>query len=144
MDSERWDRIQALFHAAAEHPAAEQRAFLETACGGDATLAADVIALLEEDGRSNSWLDGNVAQVAHRMLRADGAAPLPQNIGPYRIKRIIGEGGMGIVYLAEREDLGSLVAIKVLRDAWMSQARRERFATEQRTLAQLVHPSIAR
>ena len=49
-----------------------------------------------------------------------------------------------MVYLAERIDLGSLVAIKLLRDAWLSPARRERFASEQRTLAQLNHPSIAR
>ena len=48
------------------------------------------------------------------------------------------------VYLAERPDLGNLVAIKVLRDAWLSPARRERFASEQRMLAQLTHPSIAR
>ena len=51
---------------------------------------------------------------------------------------------MGVVYLAERDDLGSLAAIKILRDAWLSPARRERFAAEQRTLAQLNHPSIAR
>jgi serine/threonine-protein kinase len=50
---------------------------------------------------------------------------------------------MGVVYLAERADLGSLAAIKVLRDAWISPARRERFAAEQRTLAQLRHPGIA-
>jgi serine/threonine protein kinase len=51
---------------------------------------------------------------------------------------------MGVVYLAERPDLGSRVAIKVLRDAWLSPARRNRFAAEQRTLAQLNHPGIAR
>ena len=51
---------------------------------------------------------------------------------------------MGVVYLAEREDLGNEVAIKILRDAWVSPARRERFRAEQRTLAQLNHPSIAR
>src|SRR5438445_12926445 len=51
---------------------------------------------------------------------------------------------MGVVYLAEREDLGSVAAIKILRDAWLSPDRRERFASEQRTLAQLNHPSIAR
>jgi len=51
---------------------------------------------------------------------------------------------MGVVYLAERDDLGSLAAIKILRDAWLSPARRERFLSEQRTLAQLNHPSIAR
>ena len=51
---------------------------------------------------------------------------------------------MGVVYLAERSDLGTQVAIKFLRDAWLSPARRERFASEQRTLAQLNHSSIAR
>ena len=64
--------------------------------------------------------------------------------GPYRITSMLGEGGMGVVYLAERADLGSQAAIKILRDAWLSPARRERFAAEQRTLAQLNHPSIAR
>ncbi|HYU37206.1 MAG TPA: serine/threonine-protein kinase, partial [Gemmatimonadales bacterium] len=56
----------------------------------------------------------------------------------------LGQGGMGVVYLAEREDLGSVAAIKILRDAFLSPERRERFASEQRTLAQLNHPAIAR
>jgi serine/threonine protein kinase len=63
---------------------------------------------------------------------------------PYRVKKLLGEGGMGVVYLAERPDLGSLVAIKILRDGWLSPARRRRFESEQRTLAQLNHPGIAR
>jgi serine/threonine-protein kinase len=62
---------------------------------------------------------------------------------PVVIREVLGEGGMGVVYLAERDDLGSLAAIKLLRDAWMSPSRRERFLAEQRTLAQLTHPSIA-
>ena len=68
----------------------------------------------------------------------------PKELSPFKVKKVLGEGGMGVVYLAEREDLKSLVAIKVLRDAWLSPARRDRFAAEQRTLAQLNHPSIAR
>ncbi len=51
---------------------------------------------------------------------------------------------MGVVYLAEREDLGSQVAIQVLRDAWLSPARMARFESEQKTLASLNHTSIAR
>ena len=145
MDSSRWDRIQALFHEGADLPAAEQRAFLKSACGGDDGLVADVLALLQEDSRSASPLDRSLAQVARDVFdeSVPSALPFPE-LGVYRVRKVLGEGGMGVVYLAERSDLGSLVAIKLLRDAWLSPARRERFAAEQRTLAQLNHPSIAR
>lgn len=68
----------------------------------------------------------------------------PREIGPYRILGVLGEGGMGVVQLAERTDLGNRVAIKILRDASLSPARRERFFSEQRTLARLDHPLVAR
>ena len=144
LDPARWDAIQGLFHAAADLPEAEQRAFLE-AHTGDPGLIADVLALIDADARDASLLSRGVAGTASDVL---GAPPLPglplQEFGPYRIVSVLGEGGMGVVYLAERTDLGSLVAIKILRDAWLSPARRERFANEQRTLAQLNHPAIAR
>ena len=146
MDPKHWERVQELFHKAAELPDAERRVFLEAECGADETLLADVLALLEADANSSSLLDRNLADVAHQVL--DSPAPagsaIPREFGPYQVKEVLGEGGMGVVYLAERPDLGSLVAIKILRDAWLSPARRERFTTEQRTLAQLNHPSIAR
>src|SRR5579864_538654 len=145
MESARWQKIQNLFHQAADVPQTEQRTFLESQCADDPALVGDVIILLEEDARGPSLLDGGVAEVAHQILSAPAAALHPfKEFGPYRIVRAIGEGGMGTVYLAEREDLGSQVAIKILRDAWLSPARRDLFATEQRTLAQLNHPSIAR
>jgi eukaryotic-like serine/threonine-protein kinase len=143
MDSTRWQRIQTLFHGAADLPPAQQRVFLQESCGNDHALLADVAHLLSEDAEANSLLERNVAHVAHEVLGA-GSTPAGEQFGRYRIKQTLGAGGMGIVYLAEREDLGSLVAIKILRDAWLSPARRERFAFEQRTLAQLNHPYIAR
>jgi eukaryotic-like serine/threonine-protein kinase len=144
MDSTRWERIQTLFHDAADLPRSEQGAFLQSACGEDSGLVADVLAMLEEDARGTSLLDRDMAHVAHQVLEEAGPQLPFKEFGPYRMKQMLGEGGMGVVYLAERKDLGSLVAIKVLRDAWLSPARRERFASEQRTLAQLNHPSIAR
>src|ERR1700731_3036782 len=145
MDSKRWERIQTLFHDVADLPALDQRVFLKTACGDDVELAADVLALVAEDASGASLLDRDLAQVANEVLDEVMPASLPfQEFGPYRMKQVLGEGGMGVVYLAERTDLGTLVAIKILRDAWLSPARRERFASEQRTLAQLNHPSIAR
>jgi serine/threonine-protein kinase len=145
MDSPRWEQIQALFHEALDLPRSEQQSFLKNACGRDESLAADVLALLEEDARGASLLDCDLPQVAQQVLgSASLPAPISRELGQYRIREVLGEGGMGVVYLAERKDLGSLVAIKILRDAWLSPARRERFLSEQRTLAQLNHPSIAR
>lgn len=145
LDGERWARIQALFHEAAGRPPAEWRAYLESVCG-ESTLVTEVLELLAEDARGDSLLDRPVSQVVRDILHDDAAtSPLvSEHFGPYRIRAMLGEGGMGIVYLAERSDLGSVAAIKILRDAWLSPARRERFASEQRTLAQLNHPSIAR
>ena len=144
MDRSRWGRIQNLFHEAASLPPAEQQAFLESACGEDQSLVADVIALLHEDACAASLLDQPLAEVAHKVLAQDSHWPPFHELGPYQIRKVLGEGGMGVVYLAERKDLGSLVALKLLRDAWLSPARRERFSAEQRTLAQLNHRSIAR
>ncbi len=145
MDSARWQHIQTLFHEAADLPTDERQIFLRDACRGDDAVLAEVRSMLEEDSRGASMLDGDVAQLAHAIVCHDvchdGGAG---DFGPYHILKPLGEGGMGAVYLAERDDLGSLVAIKVLRDAWFSPARRERFLSEQRTLAQLNHPSIAR
>ena len=145
MDSTRWQRVQSLFHEAADMPASQRRVFLEAQCGEDAGLVSEVLILLEEDARGGSLLDGDVAEVASQILDDSSPGSLPfKEFGPYKIKQALGEGGMGVVYLAEREDLGNEVAIKILRDAWVSPARRERFNAEQRTLAQLNHPSIAR
>jgi eukaryotic-like serine/threonine-protein kinase len=146
MDSSRWQKVQALFHEAASVPADERGAFVATHCRDDAELEADVLALLEEDERGDSLLDRDVANVADQILNTNSSAASfeAKDFGPYRSVRMLGEGGMGVVFLAKRADLGSLVAIKALRDAWLSPARRARFATEQRMLAQLNHPAIAR
>jgi serine/threonine protein kinase/TolB-like protein len=144
MDSARWERIQSVFHRIADLPAAERSAALDGLCGDEAATRAEVLSLLEEETTGDSLLDRDVVHVAQQML-GDSLPGLPsRTFGPYRIHKVLGEGGMGVVYLAGRDDLGALVAIKVLRDAWLSPARRERFASEQRTLAQLNHPSIAR
>ena len=145
MDRARWHRIQSIFHDAADVPLDQQRAFVEAACGGDEELNVEVLAMLDQDASGHSLLDRNIVDIAQETLANSVSASLIlKEIGPYRILRLLGEGGMGVVYLAERIDLGTQVAVKVLRDAWLSPARRERFGIEQRTLAQLNHPSIAR
>jgi serine/threonine-protein kinase len=103
-----------------------------------------VLSLLEADAGGHALLDRDLADVAREVLEGGVPATLRSlRFGPYRIIDVLGEGGMGVVYRAVRDDLGSVAALKILRDAWLSPARRERFASEQRTLAQLNHPSIA-
>jgi serine/threonine protein kinase/tetratricopeptide (TPR) repeat protein len=140
MDAERWREVQRVFHRVVESPPDEKEGVLAEECRNDALLEAEVRSLLMADAGSNSALDGGIARAALSVL---GGRASVQQIGPYRPVRLLGEGGMGVVHLAMREDVGSLVALKLLRDASLSPARRERFASEQRTLAQLVHPNIA-
>ena len=142
MDSERWERIQAVFHEAVALPPAERHRYVAAAAGADTELADEVLAALEEDARGLTLLDGGIGRVAGPLL--DGARAAVEQIGPYRLVRVVGEGGMGTVFKAERVDLGTSAAIKILRDAWLSPSRRRRFSAEQRTLAALNHPGIAR
>jgi serine/threonine-protein kinase len=136
----RWRRVQDLFHAAADLPAAEQRRFLEASSDGDTALVAEVEALLVEDRTPGSFLDRSLPEVAGHLLLG---SETPGRVGSYRVLRLLGEGGMGVVYLVERDDVGGRAALKLLRDAWVSPSRRARFLSEQRTLAQLDHPAIA-
>lgn len=138
----RWARVQAVFHDALERPDAEREAFVRAACDGDPEMVDEVLELIVEDGLAHAVLDGDIARVADGVLRQ--TAPPGDAIGPYRIVRELGRGGMGVVYLAERPDIGLLAAVKVLQDASLSPARRARFVSEQRTLASLVHPGVAR
>lgn len=141
--------MEEIFSRAIELPAEldenhRRRAVLEL-CGGDDGIFADVTEMLQEDAREHPLLDGGLDQAARTVLDLGTLPSLVQKqIGPYRLLRLLGEGGMGVVYLAERTDIGGKVAIKLLRDAWLSPMRRQRFQIEQLTLAQLNHPSIAR
>ena len=143
MDDTQWERIQDLFHAALDRPETERESFITSACRSDDELA-DVRALVEEDARASSLLDRGLRTVARSLLTDDAPGTLIDRfVGPYRLRSVLGEGGMGVVYLAARPDLARDVAIKVMRGA-LSPARAQRFAIEQRTLAQLNHPAIAR
>jgi len=143
MDPVRWERAQAIFHRALELADAPARSrFLHESCGDDDAMRAEIERMLDQDARA-SLLDFDVTEIAGKLFAGELSSSF-RSSSPYRIHRMLGEGGMGVVYLAERTDLGNLVAIKILRDGWLSPERRSRFAAEQRTLAQLNHPSIAR
>jgi serine/threonine-protein kinase len=142
LDAERWTRLQSLFHAAVDLDPDAWKPYLDREAADDPSLAARVEQMLEADRQDRSFLDRSAPDVAADVL-APGSA-IGRRVGPYRITRLLGEGGMGTVFLAQRDDLGTVAAVKFLRDAWLSPSRRARFAAEQRTLATLQHPGIAR
>jgi len=140
-----WARLQSAFDAIVDAPDHRRDAMVRAASHGDADFERELRELLAADAVQLPLLDRSNAEWASALL-ADTPWPegaLPQ-FGPYRLVRLLGEGGMGVVYLGERVDVRRTVAVKLLRDAWLSPARRARFTTEQRALAQLDHPNIAR
>jgi len=131
-----------LFHRALELAPIDRDPALLAWCEGDSALLARVRAMLAADAAADDFLGHGIGAMAADLL-GGSADPVAGDFGPYRIVRPLGEGGMGSVYLVTRDDLGGEAALKILRDAWLSPARRERFRREQRMLASLVHPGIA-
>ncbi|HEY7391144.1 MAG TPA: tetratricopeptide repeat protein [Bryobacteraceae bacterium] len=144
MTSTRYSQIEEIFHAALERSGPERHAFVESICGSDAVLLDEVSAMLDADDEAFSLLDRGLPDVAFEIMGPPVDLDGSREIGPYVCKQFLGEGGMGVVWLAERKDAGNLVAIKFLPHAGLSPARRERFIQEIRTLARLKHPYIAR
>ena len=144
--SARWTAINDLFHRALEQPPDQREAFLDGACGGDRHLRDEVASLIASHERAGAFLQQPAAgSTALRDTMAPHAnAPVPQTIGPYRVDRVLGAGGMGIVYLAEDSRLGRLVALKTIPSQFAADPqRRERLRREARAAAALSHPGIA-
>jgi serine/threonine-protein kinase len=144
MNPDRARRIEDLFERLIDEPPAERWQRLHDLCRGDDELAAEVWPLIEADAATPGILRQGAADLASALLESGGDAALPRPFGQYVIREYLGEGGAGAVYLADRDDLRMTVAVKVLHDSWASPVRRERFASEQRTLASLDHRHIAR
>ncbi len=137
-------RALAVFAGAVELDPAERSRYLEAECAGDAALRARVEAMLRADAVGHEVLDQTPGA-----LFADPRPPrhsdrLGLRVGPYRLVSELGRGGMGVVYLAQRSDVGARVAIKLLAGSHATSERRARFEYERRVLARLEHPHIAR
>ena len=149
---ERWRRIEELIDAALDRPTDEREAFLHAACGDDRALYDDVIALYRAAEDPRSTLDTPAMAFAADLVARAGSESRPDRIpphrrvGPYRIVRELGRGGMGTVYLAEREEhFQQRVALKVIRHGLhLDDELVRRFVEERQIVASLEHPSIAR
>ncbi len=139
MNVEKWQKIKAIFNEAVEIETAQRATFLDSACVDDAEIRAELEKLLAEDTKDDTLFDPFVEPISI----ATSTNSLGKQIGKYQVLQEIGEGGMGSVYLAEREDLGNIVAIKIVKKGMDTADLLRRFQTEQKILANLEHPNIA-
>jgi tRNA A-37 threonylcarbamoyl transferase component Bud32 len=141
--SERWQRVKEVFTAALERAPAERAAFLDEACGtGDAVIRREVEALLAAHQAADSFLETPAAAVAASLSPSHSGLAEGQALGPYRVLRVLGQGGMAIVYLARDERHHRSVALKVLHPDLAHALGPERFLREIEVAANLSHPHI--
>ena len=140
MNRARYERLQALFEAAADLDAAARRQLLDRECAGDESLRQEVLQLLRADASGPEFGDG--PQLLAEVLRAEAPQP-PRRLGHYRIVEKIAEGGMGVVYLGEQDQPRRQVAVKLMRPGVYSEELRQRFRFEAELLGRLQHPGIA-
>ncbi len=138
MKSNQFERIKELFQAALDQKPADREAFLDQACQGDEVLFQEVVSLLAEHEKTDSFLEIPALESEPRSLEAGDL------IGVYRIERELGRGGMGVVYLAEDTRLHRRVALKALAPQIIADPKqKKRLRSEARIAASLSHPAIA-
>jgi tetratricopeptide (TPR) repeat protein len=157
MEPDRWKQVDNLLQSVLAHPHRERDRFLRRMCSGDEALEQEVRSLLRSLEEADSFLENPAFEVAARALAVpregdalesigDPARPearlLPRQIGRYRVVRLLGEGGMGVVYEAVQEHPHRTVALKVVKPGLESSLLR-RFEHESQALARLQHPGIA-
>lgn len=139
-----WQHLQTLFHAALSLRVEERAAYLARECVEDEELRKEVESLLETSEKRGDFLEQPAFSLGMKVLSSDSTDGLTgQVIGAFKILSLLGNGGMGNVYLAEDTHLGRKVALKFLSgkladDQW---AKRQ-FTKEAQAIAILDHPNI--
>jgi len=137
-----WEKIKELFDAALERNAEDRPDFLNQACGSEVSLRQEIESLLSAYARSDGLSRPGMPPT---MLSASQEPQPLESIGPYRLIRKIGEGGMGQVWLAEQtEPIRRQVALKLIRSGAFDHALLRRFQAERQSLALMEHPAIAK
>ena len=147
MQPERAERIADLVEHAFELEGAERGTYLAQACGDNSELLAEVETLLQEEGRAAHLMSTPAVEFGAELFRdeaATGELSAGEMLGEYRIISLLGEGGMGEVYLADDTHFGRQVAIKLIKQGFGTKEFVGHFRQEERILATLNHPNIAR
>ena len=133
------NRVREIFVSAVRLSGTEREQFLQNACGDDSGLRADVERLLahDSDASENGFLEG--------APRLEGSLESGQRVDSFEVRKLIGEGGMGEVYLAEQtEPVRRNVALKLIKLGMDSKSVLARFEIERQALAMMNHPGIAK
>jgi tetratricopeptide (TPR) repeat protein/tRNA A-37 threonylcarbamoyl transferase component Bud32 len=150
MTPERWQRIKEICQVLLDHEADERGALIKQLCAGDDELQRQVEAMLagavEGDsvlGRPAWELLGIPVTQRSVSTAATSTTHIPDRIGSYRILRLVGEGGMGVVYEAQQIHPHRIVALKVIKPGLANEEVLRRFQQESQALGRLQHPGIA-
>ena len=140
MDAEQWNKAKDIFAAALERDVVQWDAFIREACGADDGLRVEVESLLSAYSTSDGLSTPPWDALAGAAAPAEG-----MTMGPYRLVRKLGEGGMGQVWLAaQTEPVRRQVALKLLGVGFFDAAVLRRFQAERQSLAMMDHPAIAK
>lgn len=136
----RWRRLEELFHAASQLEGAERTQYLSDECGSDEALRREVESLVEASESGHSFIERPAISLGLKLL-SDGLAAslLGQSVGHYSVVRRLGRGGMGEVYLAEDSVLERSVALKFISDGGRA---KDQLMKEARAVARLENPNI--
>jgi serine/threonine protein kinase/WD40 repeat protein len=142
LEAERWKKIRKIYEEALELSGAERESYLASSCSGDETLRPQVTRLLQAYENNPEFLETPLLLE----VEPPDYHPVEQRLGAYRLVRRLGSGGMGVVYLAERDDglFSFRVAIKIVWPISPIIDLPERFARERQIVASLNHPNISR
>ncbi len=149
LNAERWSRVEDLFARAVQLESNERGQYLDSACSGDDELRDYILDLLHADPAVEATIERTIVNTVRQAFGDDESQAdqmRGQMIGPYRVERLLGSGGMGMVYLAERADqqFDQQVAIKLGRHRLVDPQTELRLRNERQFLADLDHPNIAR
>ena len=134
------NHVKSIFLAASEKPAAERPAFLDEVTGGDTALRVRVEALLKAHDNPDSFLNEAAAKFGATVDLSPAEPPIAERpgtvIGPYKLLEQIGEGGMGVVFMAEQNaPLQRTVALKIIKPGMDTRQVIARFEAERQALA---------
>ena len=143
LNPEKWREVKEIFYAALQRAPEEREEFLNQSCQGDPHLRSEVESLLASSEDAGSFMRQPAVGEHATVIAANEQLHLNQSLGHYRILKLLGEGGMGQVYLAEDTRLERKVALKILPAHFAGNAERmRRFVREAKAASALNQPNI--